>query len=408
MSQGKIPKINYGYIIVIAVFFSLMMIWGTWNTFGVFFESWITEFGWTRALTSGANSLNGILFGLSCILTARLSDAFGPRKIATVCGFLLGLGYLLMSQINAIWQLYLFFGVIIAIGMSAYIALLSLVAKWSEKRRGLMNGIAISSMGLGMVFMPPTTSWLISIYEWRNSCIIIGVVALVITILAAQFLKHAPVQSGQSVANELKLNQQISASENKTLSFKEASYTRQFWQICALYFLMVFSSSTILVHIIIHAIGLGTSAANAANILALIGMANIAGVSVMGGTADKIGNKQAIAIGFALLAISLFWLLVSTELWMLYLFAIILGFGFGGIQVSLSPITAEEFGLKSHGLILGAAALAGAIGATVGPILAGYIFDTTASYNLAFIICAASAVIGFISTVLLRPVRKNK
>ena len=406
MSQKIIRKFFYGYVIVIATFFSLMWIWGTWNTFGVFFESWIGEFGWTRALTSGANSLNSILFGLAGILVARLTESFGPRKIATVCGFFLGLGYLLMSQISATWQLYLLFGVIIAIGMSAYISMLSIVAKWFEKRRGLMTGIVFSGMGLGMMIMPPVANWLISVYEWRASCIIMGASTLVVTILAAQFLRHAPVQTGQLSNNKDKEKQKTVVKEHGTLSLKEAFYNGQFWQISALYFFMLFCLVAITVHIVIYSTGLGISANNAVNILALIGGVSIVGMSVMGGTADKIGNKRSIAISFALMAIILFWLIVSKELWMLYMFAVFFGFGYGGIQALLSPITAELFGLKSHGIILGTAAFAGTIGAAVGPIAAGYIFDTTASYNLAFLICAIIAVLGFILTLLLPPAKR--
>ena len=70
----------YGYIIVAAVFVIMMTIWGTFYTFGIFFESLINEFGWSRALTSGASSIRDLVFGLVCILTARLTDRFEQMK----------------------------------------------------------------------------------------------------------------------------------------------------------------------------------------------------------------------------------------------------------------------------------------------------------------------------------------
>ena len=103
------PRLYYGYIIVAAVFIIMMTIWGTGTTFGVFFKSFISEFGWTRTLTSGASSLREPVFGLICIITARLTDKYGPRVVVSVCALILGLGYFLMSQINAAWQLYLFY-----------------------------------------------------------------------------------------------------------------------------------------------------------------------------------------------------------------------------------------------------------------------------------------------------------
>ncbi len=92
---------------------------------------------------------------------------------------------------------------------------------------------------------------------------------------------------------------------------------------------------------------------------------------------------------------------------MLYLFAAIFGFGHGGVMTLLPPTVAELFGLKSHGVILGATAVVGSIGAALGPVVSGYIFDVTSSYNLAFLICAVTAAVCFVLTLLLRPVTKT-
>lgn len=80
---------------------------GAQYCFGVFFKPVLNEFGWTRAATSGAYSLYGVSFGFFSIFTGRLSDRFGPRLVITVCGLIIGLGYVLMSQISAIWQIYI-------------------------------------------------------------------------------------------------------------------------------------------------------------------------------------------------------------------------------------------------------------------------------------------------------------
>ncbi len=110
----------------------------------------LTELGWTRAVTSGAFSLSITLYGLLAIGMGRLTDKFGPRLVITACGLFFGLGYLLMSQITAVWHLYLFYGVIIAIGGSGlYVPLISTVARWFVRRRGVMTGIVVSGIGLG-------------------------------------------------------------------------------------------------------------------------------------------------------------------------------------------------------------------------------------------------------------------
>jgi len=391
----------YGYIVVIVAIFILTVIWGTYYSFGVFFESLLVEFGWTRALTAGAASLNTLLFGIFCIVTARLCDRFDPRRVIGACGFILGLGCLLMSRIGALWQLYLFWGVIIPIGMSAYIAVLSIVARWFVRRRGMMTGIVFSGMGLGTVVIPPLASRLISIYNWRISYIIVGTIGLILMVLAAQFLRRDPRQIGQLPYGEVE--QESSVSEARGFSLREAIHTRQFWLVCGMYFVFLFCVPLIMVHIVIHATGMGISAVNAANILAIVGALFIVGVNVMGITGDRLGNKLAFVMSFILMAIAFLWLLPTRETWMLYPFAGIFGFAYGGMQVLFSPIVAELFGLRSHGVILATSNFAGTIGATVSPILAGHIFDTTGSYSLAFLICVIIATVGFILTLLLRP-----
>jgi len=122
-----------------------------------------------------------------------LNDRLGPRIVLTIAGFLAGLGYLLMSQIGAAWQLYLFHGVVVGVGMSGILVpMLSTVARWFVARRNVMSGIVMAGIGVGTLVASPVANWLISVYEWRVSYIIMGSIVLIVTVLAAQFLKRDP------------------------------------------------------------------------------------------------------------------------------------------------------------------------------------------------------------------------
>ncbi|MFC1980393.1 MFS transporter [Chloroflexota bacterium] len=404
--SGK-PRFFYGYVIVAACFLMMVVWWGTHNSFGVFFESLLVEFGWTRAMTAGALSLNTLLFALLGIIIARLCDRFGPRIVIGACGLPFGLGYSLLSQVNAIWQLYLLYGVLIAIGMGAYIAILPIVAKWFVKRRGLMTGVVFSGMGLGTTVFPPIVSWLIYISNWRFTFIVMGIVALVGIVLGAQFLMSDPRQLGQLPYGENAIEPKSPVSEAQGFSFQEAIHTRQFWLVCGMYFNFLVCLATVMVHIVIQATGIGVSVANAANILAIVGALSIVGMNTMGMAGDKFGNKSAFVVSFLVMTLAFLWVLLARETWMFYLFAAVFGFAYGGMQVLFSPMMAELFGLRSHGIILATAAFAGGVGAAVGPVLSGYIFDVTSSYSLAFIICAILSAIAFILTLLLRPPRRE-
>jgi len=318
------------------------------------------------------------------------------------------LGYLLMSQASTIWQLYLFYGAIIAIGMSAFITILPIVTRWFASRRGLMTGFVFSGVGLGRTVFPPIASRLISLHGWRFSFIIMGAIALVVIVLGAQFLKRDPHQVGQLPYGENEIKPGSPVSKAQGFSLQQALHTRQFWLLCGMYFILLACLLTVSVHIVIHATGMGISAANAANILAIIGAVSIAGMNVMGMACDKFGNESAFVTGFLVMVIAFIWLLISKETWMLYLFAAILGFGWGGIQTLFPPTVAELFGLRSQGVILATAAFVGAIGAATGSVLSGYIFDTTGSYNLAFIICGIIAFIGFILALSLTSLGRER
>ncbi len=404
MTDNTKPNFFYGYIIVLAGFIIMMIAWGAFYTFGIFFKPLLTEFGWTRAIISGAFSLCSILLGILAIVIGRLSDRFGPRLVVTVCGFLLGLGYLLMSQVSTIWQLYLFYGVIIGVGMGgAFVPLASTIARWFVKRRGTMTGIASAGIAAGIMIMPPVANWLISSYNWRTSYIIIGITVSVFIVGLAQFLKRDPGQIGEVPYGEDEVKTESLNRLTRGFSLREALYTRPLWLLLAAYLFYGFWLNSIMVHIVPHATELGISATSAANILAIIGGVSFVGRIIMGGASDRMGNRLVFAISFAVVSIALFWLQLAREAWMLYLFAAIIAFGYSGCAALISPIVAELFGLRSHGVLLGITNFAYASGGAVGPIVVGLIFDITGSYQSAFLVSAVVSVIGLIITLFLRP-----
>jgi len=393
-------KFFYGYIIVLLATLIMAVTWGAFYSFGIFFKPVLLEFGWSRAAISVSYSLGFMVSGLFAIFAGRLSDRFGPRVVMTTCGLLVAAGYLLTSRIDAIWQLYLFYG-IVGIGSSgAYVPSISAITRWFVKRRGLMTGIAMAGIGLGTMIMSPLANWLISNYGWRASYVIVGIIAFVTITAAAQFLKRDPAKMGMRPYGEAEpesLN-----SSDRGFSYKKAVSTKQFWMLCAMFAFVEYSVHNINVHIIPHTTDLAISAANAANILAIIGAMSVISRVVMGAVGDRISNKPAAITCFVLMLASLIWLLFAQELWMFYLFATIFGFAYGGYQPLISLLVADSFGLSSLGVILGA--LTGPImaGAAVGPALAGKIFDVTGSYHLAFSLCAALSVVAIILASLLK------
>lgn len=401
------PRFFYGYIVVGVAFLILLVSFGLHSAFGVFFKALLGEFGWTRAMVSSPFSVSMIAYGVLGMVVGGLNDRFGPRVVLTVCGVLIGLGYLLMSQTNALWQLYLFFGVIVGVGMSGvWVPQLSSVARWFVRRRSLMTGIVTAGAGIGQVIIPPVVSRLIAAYDWRLAYVILGSIILLFVVIAAQFLKRDPAQIGLSPYGASESEQPGFKSETEDFSFREAVSTAQFWLAFLMLFCFGYGFCSLLVHIVPHATDLGTSVVSAANILAVMGGVSIIGNYVLGGAGDRIGNRKVFIIGFIVASAASWGLVPARELWMVYLLATVLGFANGGMGAVESPLVAWLFGLRSHGLIYGVVHIGFTAGAAVGPIVTGYIFDLTGSYQVAFLVCAIFGVIGITFSVILRPTKR--
>ena len=185
----------YGYVIVVSAFLLMAVIWMAFYSFGIFFKPVLKEFGWTRAATAGAFSLCSFIQGLLAIAMGALTDRLGPRLVMTLCGFVLAAGYLLMSQINTLWQLYLFFSVVLGIGIGmggSFAPMMTLTARWFIRKRGMMTGIVASGTGPGAVIGPPLANVLISYYGWRTSFTVLGLTVFIVMVLCALPLKRAP------------------------------------------------------------------------------------------------------------------------------------------------------------------------------------------------------------------------
>jgi MFS family permease len=404
MAGSNPRQLFYGYTIVAASFVVMVLIFSVHYSFGVFFLPLLNEFGWTRAMTAGAFSLVWIAQGLLAVVMGGLNDRFGPRFVLTVCGALIGAGYLLMSQVTAVWHLYLFYGVVVGAGLGGtFVPLTSTTARWFVARRGAMTGIVTAGVGVGALVGPPIANALISGYDWRVSYLMLGSVVLVGVTVAAQFLRRDPAAMGTTPFGAVSINAG-STSLAHGLALGEALRTRQFWIMSMAFLCYGFGLSAILLHLAPHAAGLGFSAATGASLVAVIGGASIVGKVWLGSAADRIGNKNVYLIGFVLMIAALVGLVPLTTIWTLYIFAVVFGLAYGGLAAAHSPLVAWLFGMRQHGLIFGVTFNGWTLGCALGPIFAGYVFDSTGSYQPAFLGCAALASVGLVLTAMLTPI----
>ncbi len=394
-----------------------LVAYGVQYSFGKFLDPLSEAFGWSQALVTGAASLFMFSRGALAILTGRATDRYGPRTTVAIGGFFLGLGLILTSRISAAWQLYLFYGLMVGFGLSvAFAPLVATASRWFMQKRGLAVGIVVGGTGVGTAVIPLLARYLIDTYEWRWTYIILGLVAWAIVIPGALLLRRSPEEKGllplgkaKAVAGDEK-NQNIKenslTSQRQGFSLKDAAQTRAFWLLLAIIIFWSICLQMVMINIDKHAIGLDIPKVVAANFIAMIGIFSIIGRLMMGAVSDRLGGKRTLASCLVLQALAMFWLLKATDVWMLYLFAAVFGFAYGGCVPLLPVIAGELFKLKAIGAIIGVQMLGVAIGGAIGPVLGGRMFDVTGTYYLAFIVGGICTILALILLAFIRAPRK--
>jgi len=123
---------------------------------------------------------------------------------------------------------------------------------------------------------------------------------------------------------------------------------------------------------------------------------------------DRIGPRVAYLISLSLLTLAMIWMQFTQAAWAFYIFAVLYGLAHGGCFALLAPMLSHLFGLGSLGSIMGVIVLCGAPGGLIGPVATGWIFDTTGSYNTAFLIMSILCLIGVLLIFLLKPMKARE
>jgi MFS family permease len=402
----KKPKFYYGYVIVAVSAVFLLVGWGTYFSYSIFFNSLQDEFEWSRAAISGAFSSGCLITGVLGIVAGRITDRIGPRAVTITGAALMGISFILMSFINAVWQLYLIYGVLIAAGMSGlWPSLISTVSRWFQTKRGLMTGMVTSGAGLGSIIFSPLISQFIIAFSWRTTYLILGIVVLAVMVTCALFIKREPARK-EILVNGRKSGPGVSAAGKGDFTYSQAVRTRHFWIIAIVNFVFGYVQISSMVHIVPYATGLGIDPVSAASIMSVIGAASIFGRLLAGAISDKVRPRTIFVIVLGLLLVSAICLELAKNLGLLYLFAIIMGLAYGGSSTLQSLIAIEFFGLSSLGVLLGSFGFSIGIGGAVGPVVTGFLFDITGRYDYAFMVFIIVAVAALGSTVWLRPTRR--
>ena len=386
MSQRAL---SYGWVVVAAAAAIICIGMGSLFSLGVFLVPIERSMGWSRGAISTVALLNWIAMGLGSFVWGALSDRLGGRGVALAGGFLLGLGLVLSSQAQALWQFYATFGGLVGFSVGAFYApLTSTVTKWFAVQRGLAVALVSSGIGLGILLISPLARALTSAWDWRMAMLLVGDLAWLVVIPLALLIQE-PAAAPAARAD--------TAAAGPDFAAGAVLRAPQFWAIALTHFACCAAHSGPIFHMVTHATDQGVPAMAAAAVLGVSGLSSIAGRIGGGLIADRLGVKRTLIGGLVLQAVIIAAYLMAREVWTFYALAIVFGTAYGGVMPLYALVTREYFGEKVMGTAYGAVFLISSLGMGVGSLAGGLIYDRLGAYAWLFL---GSSLVAFMAVVL--------
>ncbi len=377
-----------GWIVVTAGFFITLILYGSYYSYGVFKTPIRDELGWSDSVYSGAHALYLIIHGVLAIILGRLCDKYGPQWVVAFGTLLIALGYGLTSQVDQPWQFYLCLSFLLGIGMgAAYVPPLVTVAKWFSNRRGLALGVVASGVGVGQITLPPFFEYLIGEFGWRDSFIVLAIMACMIGIPSAFFLRN-PI---------------VDVEKETETSAVEAMRTKSFWFLLWIFASLVFGTNIVMQHVVDHIKDNGIIGIPASLYITVIGASGIVGRIASGRIADNVRNKIVAAVCLTLQIVAFSWLFDADKLWEFYIIAALYGLGYGGTLPLIVKMSSEFFSTSSGGTIFGVLLAGASLGGASGVFFTGLIHDNTGEYTWAFFMAGIVIVIAAVVNLILNP-----
>jgi MFS family permease len=410
-------KFYYGWIIVAVALISMAFWMGIRTSFSVFYVALLEDFPWNRGGSAGVQSMALITYTFMAPLVGGLIDRFGPRRVIAPGILILAVGLMLCSRIEFLSQFYLFYGVVAGTGISCIgiISYSAILAHWFEKKRGLASGIAVSGMGLGTFLLVPMSQSFISMWGWRMTFIITGCLVLIILVPAnALFLRHKPAELGQHLDGTTPSNSnpkhpsqdRPGKTQDTDWTLRKAASTLRFWSLVIFPFFGFIAVFIIVVHQVRFLVDQGIDKMTAAFIYAMVGIVSSIFRIFWGWLSDRISRETTYTLGIicgCLGASSLLLFEIHGSAFFTYSFFVFFGMGWGAAAPMFMAVAADLFKGKIFGLIYGFVEAGIGIAGAFGAWIAGFIFDKTQSYQLAFILAIVTFLLSCIFCWLAAP-----
>jgi MFS family permease len=406
----KKQPIFYGWWILVGLFvIGAVASLGRYNM-AAFLPFIMSELGWSRETIGLAQSLAIWLYAVFVLLSGVLVDRIGSRKTFLIGGAVTILGWVLLSTAQSPWQLFLYYGVLLAlaVGMTHYVPLLATTRKWFRKRAGVVAGITGSAWAVGSSIFLPVMTTLADSHGWRYTSLILGICFGVVIMLCALFIiRDTPESMGlRPDGEESTPILERTASVEVSWDTKHALKTSQFLLLFVAYSVYNIGLNGLVAHAVAWGIDLGSPEATAGIFSTALAVPWIFGCVTGGWLGDKYGKARVMPIGLMLCTAAMLygWLGVHTQQGLMVL-SVAVGLG-TGLQVSLyAPLLGDLFGRARIGSLFGILTFGYGLIGGWGPLIWAMLREATGYYNAAALLSTVCYAIGVVALLFVRPVR---
>ena len=393
---------SYRWVIVAAGGLLGCIAIGAMFSLPVFLQPMAKETGWSVTGISTAMTFGFLAMALASMVWGNLSDRFGPRPVVLAGSVALATSLALASQAGSLIQFQLVFGVLVGAATAAMFApMMACVTGWFETQRSLAVSLVSAGMGMAPMTMAPLAAWLVTVYDWRTSMLIIAGIAAVTMIPASLLLRRPPaLEHGNEAA--------LADEPQSDMTVRQAVRSPQFIVLMLANFFCCATHSGPIFHTVSYAVTCGIPMIAAVSIYSVEGLAGMFGRIGFGIMGDRFGAQRVLVLGLLAQAFGVLAYVFASQLGEFYAVAMVVGFIYAGVMPLYAVIVRENFPLRMMGTIIGGTAMAGSLGMSTGPLLGGLIYDHFASYAWLYIGSWGMGIAAMLIAMTFRPFAKEE
>lgn len=402
------PRIHPAWLVAAVTLVCLLVASAFRSSAGVLLQPLEDEFGWSRAATSGAASLNLVVYGLAAPFAAAVMELWGPRRTVSASLLVVGLAAVASLFMDQAWQLWLLWGLVIGLGTGALALTFGAIVanRWFARHLGLVTGAFSAATAAGQVLFVPVVAQAVAGPGWRVAVGTIAALTLLCAVLCWRVVRDWPGQAGVEALGTGRPGSVPAAQPTdecprglrEPLRSAVSALTRN-WRRPAMVILLVSfaicgwsTNGIIQTHFVPAAHDHSMPATTAAGVIGLIGIFDVLGTVASGWLTDRYDPRWLLAVYYGLRGLSLIPINQMLEAHMtpaLWLFVVFYGLDWTATVPPTIALCREHFGIRRSGVVFGWVYAAHMVGAGLGASVSGLLRSADGTYTRAWMLTAA-------------------